>query len=90
MKINWKIRLKNKAFWVAFIPALFVLVQVILAACGVEFNPEDITGKILAIIDALFLLLAIVGVINDPTVEGISDSWFSITKENPTPNYKEE
>lgn len=28
-KINWLVRIKNKAFWVAFIPAVLLLIQVI-------------------------------------------------------------
>lgn len=90
MQINWKIRLKNKAFWMALIPALFVLVQVVLAAFGIEFNPEEPVGKIAAIVDALFLVLAILGVINDPTVQGLSDSMYSLDKVAVTPNVKEQ
>lgn len=28
-KINWKVRIKNKAFWLALIPAVLLLIQVI-------------------------------------------------------------
>lgn len=87
--INWKVRLKNKTFWLALIPAVLLLLQVILAACGIEFNPEEITGKIVAIVDALFLVLSILGIINDPTVYGLSDSTRALAYEKPAPNAKE-
>ncbi|MDQ0152602.1 phi LC3 family holin [Moryella indoligenes] len=32
--INWKVRIKNKSFWIAMIPAVLLLVQVIAAVFG--------------------------------------------------------
>ena len=32
--INWKVRIKNKNFWIALIPAVLLLVQVIAAVFG--------------------------------------------------------
>ena len=32
--INWKVRLRNKAFWLAFIPAALLLVQTVAALFG--------------------------------------------------------
>ena len=34
MRINWKIRLQNKAFWVAAIPAVLLVVQALLGLLG--------------------------------------------------------
>ena len=34
MSINWTVRLKNKAFWLALIPSLLLLVQQLAAVCG--------------------------------------------------------
>ena len=31
MPINWKVRIKNKVFWVSFIPAVLLLIQAIAA-----------------------------------------------------------
>ena len=90
MEINWKVRLRNKTFWVALIPAVFVLVQVILAACGIEFPVDDIVGRILAIVDAAFVLLAILGIVADPTTAGLSDSARALTYPMPQPNAKGE
>ena len=34
MKINWKVRIKNKTFWVSIIPAVILLVQAVAAVFG--------------------------------------------------------
>ena len=36
MSINWKARIKNKAFWVAIIPADLLLVQQVCGVFGVQ------------------------------------------------------
>lgn len=72
--INWRVRLKNKNFWVTFIPAMMMLVQVILSIFGYSFEVEKVQGKLLDLVDAVFTVLVIVGVINDPTTVGLSDS----------------
>ena len=36
MNINWIVRIKNKAFWLALIPAVLLLIQVIAAPFGYE------------------------------------------------------
>ena len=33
--INWIVRIKNKAFWVALIPAVLLLIQVVAAVFGI-------------------------------------------------------
>ena len=45
--INWRVRLKNKNFWVTFIPAMMMLVQVILSIFGYSFEVEKVQGKLL-------------------------------------------
>lgn len=73
-KINWQVRFKNKSFWVALIPALLVLVQVILKLFGIEWNTTELQGQLLDIINALFIVLSILGIVTDPTTEGVTDS----------------
>ena len=74
MKINWKVRIKNKVFWLALIPALLLLAQVVAAVFGYELHIEAIGDKLTAVINALFAVLAILGVVTDPTTAGVSDS----------------
>lgn len=72
--INWKVRIKNKAFWVAIIPALALVIQAVAALFGYTLDLSTTVGKILAVVDAVFAVLVILGVVNDPTTAGISDS----------------
>lgn len=73
-KINWTVRVKNKAFWVALIPAVLLLVQVIAAVFGFTIDLGDLGNKLLAVVNALFAVLAILGVVTDPTTDGVFDS----------------
>lgn len=72
--INWKVRLRNKAFWLAFIPAALLLVQTVAALFGFALNLGDIGDKLLAVVNAVFVLLSILGVVVDPTTQGVGDS----------------
>lgn len=72
--INWKVRLRNKAFWMAFIPAALLLVQTVAALFGFALNLGDIGDKLLAVVNAVFALLSILGVVVDPTTQGVGDS----------------
>ncbi|MDT1946071.1 phage holin [Carnobacterium maltaromaticum] len=74
MKINWKVRIKSKTFWLSLIPILLVLIQQISSWFGIEFAKELIENEAMKFVNTLFLLLGIVGIVNDPTVPGISDS----------------
>lgn len=83
MKINWKVRIKNKMFWLALIPALLLLAQVVAAVFGYELHIETIGDKLTAVINALFAVLAILGVVTDPTTAGVSDSKQAMEYEKP-------
>lgn len=72
--INWIVRIKNKNFWLAAIPALLLLVQTVAALFGFTLDLGEIGDKLLAVVNALFALLAILGVVNDPTTAGLRDS----------------
>lgn len=74
MKINWGVRFKNKNFWIAAVPTALVLVQAVLALFGVDWQPEALSDKLLDIINTVFTMLAIMGVVNDPTTAGVGDS----------------
>lgn len=74
MKINWKVRLQNKAFWMALIPALALVAQAVASLFGYTIDLTTLVGKIQAVINAVFAVLAILGIVVDPTTEGIEDS----------------
>ena len=74
MKINWTVRLKNKTFWVALVPAVLLLIQVVAAVFGIDIKLDGLGDKLLAVVNALFAVLTILGVVTDPTTVGVSDS----------------
>ena len=81
--INWTVRIKNKAFWVALVPALLLLVQVIAAVFGFTLDLGDLGNRLLDVVNALFAVLAILGIVNDPTTNGVSDSKQAMTYVKP-------
>ena len=83
MKINWTVRLRNKAFWVSLIPALLLLVQVVAAVFGFMLVLGDLGNKLLAVVNAVFAVLTILGVVTDPTTAGMSDSKQALSYQAP-------
>lgn len=83
MKINWKVRLKNKNFWITAIPAFLLFVQGVLAVFGVTIDVGEIGNKLIAVVNAAFVVLSILGIVNDPTTSGISDSDQAMTYQTP-------
>ena len=81
--INWKVRIKNKNFWIAIIPAVLLLVQVVLAVFGVEIDFGALNERLLAVVNAAFVVLTILGIVTDPTTQGISDSTQAMTYDFP-------
>lgn len=72
--INWTVRFKNKNFWLAVIPAVLLLVQTVAAVFGFSLDLGDIGNKLIAVVNAAFSVLVVLGVVVDPTTAGISDS----------------
>ena len=81
--INWVVRIKNKAFWVAFIPAVLLLIQVIASVFGYTLDLGDLGNKLLAVVNAVFSVLVILGIVTDPTTAGVSDSQQAMTYTEP-------
>lgn len=74
MAVNWKVRVKNKTFWVSLIPALLLLVQQVCAVFGVALDFGELQTQLVAIAGTVFALLAILGIVVDPTTAGVGDS----------------
>lgn len=81
--INWKVRIKNKTFWVAIIPAILLLVQVVAAVFGIAIDLGEMGNKLLDVVNAAFGVLTILGVVADPTTQGVSDSERALTYTEP-------
>ena len=74
MNINWRVRIKNKLFWYAIIPAVLILIQAVASVFGFAIDLGELGNKLLAVVEAVFVILAILGIVADPTTEGVSDS----------------
>lgn len=83
MKINWEIRWKNKAFWMAIIPAVLLLVQAVAAVFGYTLDFADLQGKLLDVVEALAVVLTIIGIVVDPTTKGVADSARALSYDEP-------
>ena len=83
MKINWIVRIKNKAFWLAIIPAVLLLIQAVADVVGYQLDFGDISEKLIAVVNAVFVVLSILGIVTDPTTDGISDSTRAMTYTTP-------
>lgn len=81
--INWKVRIKNKMFWLTMIPAVLLLVQVVAAVFGYTLDLGDLGNKLLAVVNAVFGILAMLGIVTDPTTAGLSDSAQALTYDSP-------
>ena len=84
MSVNWKVRFSNPNFWLSLIPALFLLVQVCAAPFGYDWDFAVLNQQAAAIINAVFGVLAILGVVNDPTTAGVNDSDRAMTYTEPS------
>ena len=83
MNINWKVRFANKQFWLSLIPALLLLIQVVAAVFGYALDLGDLGNRLLAVVNALFAFLAILGIVTDPTTTGVGDSDRAMTYDKP-------
>lgn len=81
--INWTVRAKNKTFWLALVPAVLLLIQAIAQVFGYALDFGELDKNLINVINALFVVLAILGVVADPTTAGISDSTRALTYSKP-------
>ena len=77
--INWTVRFKSKTFWLALIPAILLLVQAVAAVFGYTLDFEVLQGRLLDVVNAVFLVLTILGIVVDPTTAGVRDSDLAMT-----------
>ena len=90
MGINWKVRLKNKTFWITAIPALLLVITSILKIFGIDVDLTSLNDQLIDVVFAVFALLAALGVVTDHTTEGFGDSEQALEYEIPKRITKEE
>lgn len=83
MKINWKVRIKNKNFWMSFIPAILLLIQAIASVFGYKIEFGELGDKLLLVVNSVFAVLALLGIVNDPTTATLSDSDLALSYSEP-------
>lgn len=81
--INWKIRMQNKTFWLALVPAFLLLIQAVAQVFNISLDFTNLNKDLLNVVNTLFTVLAIVGVVADPTTKGLSDSTQALTYSKP-------
>lgn len=79
MKINWEIRIKSVKFWVALVPSFLLLVQAVAAPFGYSWDIGKLGTDLTSIINTVFGMLTVLGIVVDPTTKGVSDSEQALT-----------
>lgn len=74
MKINWKLRLKSKKFWVTIIPAIAIVIQTAATLFEIDLDLSHTVATLVDLVNAVFVVLIIGGIVIDPTTPGIGDS----------------
>jgi len=94
-KINWKVRFRNKIWVSSFISQTLLLIQAIMLGLSqlhaIHLNIQALDDWIkwlLAIFNAILAYLSYLGIVQDPSVEGIGDSTIVLNREEPAPPNK--
>ncbi|WP_375106179.1 phage holin [Lysinibacillus fusiformis] len=86
MKINWKVRLQHKQFWVSLIALLLVLANQTAGIFNVDITIYN--AQIIAISETVLSILGLLGIILDPTTKGTSDSEQAMNYDKPKGDVK--
>lgn len=78
MKINWKERLKNKTFVLSLAGLIIAFVYQVLSLYF-DFIPKVSEAEAIGLVGLFINILALLGVVVDPTTEGINDSARALT-----------
>lgn len=86
--INWSVRFKNPKWVIAFISQLFIIAQMVLPALNsmglIHFQlTEAIQNSILELVNAVLVILSLLGIVQDPTTKGYGDSEQALKYEKP-------
>ena len=81
MKLNWKVRFKNKVWLGSFLSLIVGFVYSMLALFDVF--PEVTQNLVLQLVNQVLTFLGLIGVIVDPTTAGLEDSDRAMGYEEP-------
>ena len=84
--MNWKLRFKNRVTLLAIIAAAVTLVYQILGIVGVTAPiSKDVTMQL---VGGIINLLVLLGIVVDPTTQGVGDSELAQSYDSPAENTK--
>lgn len=72
MKINWKVRFKHKPFLIALFSLALLLVQQVASFFG--YDTTIYNDQVSELFNTVLAILVLLGIVLDPTTEGLSDS----------------
>lgn len=81
MKVNWKVRFKNKTWLAMFISLIVGFIFNLLKMFDIV--PVITENQVMTIASQVLTILGLLGVIVDPTTEGINDSERAMSYEEP-------
>lgn len=70
-------------FWLALVPAFLLLIQAVAQVFNISLDFTNLNKDLLNVVNALFVVLTILGVVTDPTTKGLSDSTQALTYSKP-------
>ena len=85
MKINWRVRIRNRQFWLGMVGALGTCALSLANAFGLGAYASPWVEAIEGAAAAALAVLALLGVVLDPTTEGVGDSSQALQYEVPRP-----
>ena len=81
MKINWKVRFKNKIWLSSFLSLIVGFVYSMFALFDVF--PTVTENTVCQVINQILTFLGLIGVLVDPTTAGLNDSQRALSYEDP-------
>ena len=87
MKINWKVRFKNKLWLGSFLSLIVSFVYSMLSLFDVF--PDLTENTVLELLNQILTFLGLIGVLVDPTTAGLGDSERAMTYVEPWDDHAE-
>ena len=81
MKINWKVRFKNKVWLTSFVTLIVSFCYSVLTM--LDIMPSVTQASVMQVANEFLMLLGLMGVVVDPTTEGVGDSLRALSYEKP-------
>ena len=81
MKINWKVRFKNRVWLGSFLSLIIGFVYSLMGLFDVF--PEVTENAVMQLINQVLTFLGLIGVLVDPTTAGLGDSLRAMSYEEP-------